>query len=444
MLTYFGRKQQFCDGISRRAFLQTGVLGLGGLTLGNVLRLRAENPSPDAPRHKAVILVWLGGGPSHLDTYDMKPDLPEEFRGEFRPIKSNVPGMEFCEHMPLQAKIADKFTILRGVKTEGFHTANEFYSGYAYEEGNAGKAKGVRRPAFGSLVSRLRSDHPVIPPYVSLQDVERFELADYAGEAHKPFRVHRNAPKEPMENLRLPKGIDAARLANRKDLLRTFDDLRSDIDVTGTFEGLDAYQTRALEIVTSSKVRDAFDLSKEQAQLRARYGSRPVRSGFQPGQLFLQARRLVEAGVSVVTINLPGWDTHEKNFQTLREQLPVVDQAFHTLLTDLQDRGLFNDVAILMGGEMGRTPKITKERAGRDHWPDTGITIIAGGGLKMGQVIGASDARGERVKGNPIRPQHMMATLYHVLGIDPATTILDHSGRPQYLLDDREPIAALL
>lgn len=444
MLTFFGRPQKTCDGVSRRAFLRAGALGLGGLTLGNVLRLRAERPAPSAGRQKSVILVFLGGGPSHIDTYDMKPHLPDDFRGEFQLIRSNVPGMDFCELMPMQAKVADKFAILRGVKTVGYHSGNEFYSGYAYQEGDAGKPDGVKRPAFGSVVSRLRGGTAAMPAYVTLQDNDSFEQAAYAGSAHQPFRLHRYARKEPLDNLRLPAGVGAERLADRKELLRSFDTLRRDIDGKNTFAGLDAFNAKALEIVTSTKVRDAFDVSKEPDRLRSRYGTRECMFNYAPGLLFLQARRLVEAGVSVVTINVPGWDTHEKNFALLHHQLPALDQAFHALLTDLEERGLLDDVAILMGGEMGRTPKITKERAGREHWPETGIAVLAGGGLKTGQVVGASDARGEQPKGRPIRPQHMMATLYHVLGIDPAATIPDHAGRPQYLLDDREPIAELL
>jgi hypothetical protein len=442
MLTFFGQRQRYCDGLSRRAFLKAGVLGLGGLTLTDVLRARAA--ATESARPKSAILIFLSGGPSHLDTWDMKPHLADDFRGEFKPIRSNVSGMDFCELMPMQAKIADKFAILRGVKTVGFHTGNEFFSGYAYEKGNAGAGKGVRRPAFGSLVSRVRPTDSPLPAYVSLQDNEGFEQADYAGAGHQPFRLHRYSRKEPLDNLRRAPGISGERLADRKELLRSFDDLRRDLDDRGAFDGHDALNTRALEIVTSGKVRDAFDVSKEPEKLRSRYGSKPCMFNYAPGEMFLQARRLVEAGVSVVTIAVHGWDTHENNFALLRNQLPILDLAYHALLTDLEERGLLDDVVVLMGGEMGRSPKITNDRAGRDHWPETGITLIAGGGLKTGQVIGASDARGEYPKTNPIRPHHLMATLYRVLGIDPVTTIPDHNGRPQYLLDDRDPIAELL
>ncbi len=239
-------------------------------------------------------------------------------------------------------------------------------------------------------------------------------------------------------------GVGLDQVEDRKGLLRSFDGLRRDLDASGAFDGLDAINAQALEIITSGKVRDAFDLSKEPEKLKAAYGTKPAAFDFIPGLDFLLARRLVEAGVAVVTLAVHGWDTHEKNFETLRKQLPIIDQALCALLTDLEVRGMARDVAVIMGGEMGRTPRITKERAGRDHWPQTGVTVMAGGGLKTGQVVGASDAHGEQVKGRPITPQMMTATLYHTLGIDPAATLPDGNGRPMYLLDEREPINEVL
>jgi len=232
-------------------------------------------------------------------------------------------------------------------------------------------------------------------------------------------------------------------LQERRGLLETFDGLRRDLDQSGTMTGMDAMNARALEIVTSNKVRDAFDLSKEPDRLKERYGVKPGAFGFVPGAEFLQARRLVEAGVKVVTLAAHGWDTHQDNFKQLRHLVPLIDQALSALITDLEERGLLQDVAIIMGGEMGRTPRITQGRDGREHWPDTGITVMAGGGLRTGQVVGASDARGEQVKGRAITPQMMMATVYHCLGIDPGATIADQTGRPMYLLDQRDRIEAV-
>lgn len=444
MLSFSGRSPKYCDGLSRRAFLKVGALGFGGLTLPNLLKLRAEGNAGSG--HKAVIMVFLSGGPSHIDSYDMKPDQPSEFRGEFKPIQTNVPGTQICELMPRQAQMADKIAILRGVRTVGNHTGNEFFSGYPYEPGKLDAKTNDQRPAFGCIVSKLKQDPSVMPPYVSLHDTDSWELPVYAGNAHAPFRhYNRNMKyKEPMENLRLANGMTGDRLNDRKALLNSFDTLRRDIDAKKTFDGLDAFQAKALEIVVSGKVRDAFDMSKEPDRLHEAYGKKPVMFDFIPGNLFLQARRLIEAGVSVVGINLPGWDTHQDNFKIMRQQLPAVDQALCALITDLHERGMENDVTILMAGEMGRDPRISKEKAGREHWPQAGMAIMAGGGLKTGQVIGASDARGAEVKGRAITPQMMLATLYHTMGIDPETTLPDHNGRPMYLLDEREKIEELV
>jgi uncharacterized protein (DUF1501 family) len=231
---------------------------------------------------------------------------------------------------------------------------------------------------------------------------------------------------------------------DRKALLGTFDGLRRDLDAGNAFEAADAATAQALEIMTSGKVRDAFDLTKEPAALKARYGTSEAAFNFIPGLEFLLARRLVEAGVPVISLAIHGWDTHEKNFEVLRKQLPIVDQAFSALLMDLETRGMLQDVVLIMGGEMGRTPKIDKGKTGRDHWPDTGVTLMAGGGLKTGQVVGSSDSKGAQPKGRHITPQMMIATVYQAMGIDASTTFPDTNGRPMYLLDDREPIRELL
>jgi hypothetical protein len=394
-------------------------------------------------------MIHLSGGPSHLDMYDMKPGAPSEYRGEFRPVRTNVPGMEICELMPGQAKIADRFAILRGVQLAHLHTANEFYSGYPWQESPRVSVPGeARRPALGSIVSRLRgwSGSP-LPPYVSLGNQPDWEQASYASLDHEPFRAG-SGSREPLDNLRRARGVSAERLESRKDLLRCFDTLRRDVDSTGTFQGLDAFQSRALQMVASGKVRDAFDLNREPDRVRARYGQGPVAHGSHPGPVLLQARRLVEAGVSLVTACAFGagpWDTHRHNFRTLRELLPPLDQALTALIVDLDERGLLGDVAVLMGGEFGRTPRIGDATPdGRSHWPEAGFLWVAGSGLRTGQVIGATDTRGEQVVGTPIRMQNVLATLYRVLDIDPATTLPAYKGRPQYVLEDRAVVAGLL
>jgi hypothetical protein len=437
----------YCDVLSRRSFLRIGGLALGGLTMGDVLRLQAASRDSARPRSKSIIMVFLSGGPSHLDMYDMKPLAPREYRGEFNPIRTNVPGMQICELMPQQAKIADKFTILRGCKLSHLHTANEFYSGYPWQESpRASLPNEAQRPAIGSVISRLRGGDPAIPPYVSLGNQPDWERAYYAGVEHEPFRVGNASPREALANMgRLPE-VNVDRMVHRSSLLHAFDALRRNFDTHGA-GGFDAFQNRALEMVTAGKVRDAFDVEQEPAEMRARYGDGPFSAGTHPGRMLLQARRLVEAGVSVVTgcFTTGGWDTHRDNFKTLRQFLPPLDQAVHALVTDLESLGMLDDTMILMGGEFGRTPRIGDITPdGRSHWPDAGFLWITGGGVQTGQVIGATDARGETVVGKPIQMQNLLASIYPLLGIDPGLTLRDHNGRPQYLLEDREPIAGLV
>jgi uncharacterized protein (DUF1501 family) len=446
VLNFFGKGHRLCDGSTRRDFLRVGALALGGLSLADLIRLQAQGAVDPRTTHKAAIMIFLSGGPSHLDTYDMKPDAPTEFRGEFRPIRTNVPGIQFCEHMPLQARMTDKLAILRGVQTVGNHTGNEFFSGFAYEDGKPLRADNQRRPAVGSIVSKLRGSRNSMPPYVSLHDNTTWEHPYYLGGGHQPFRTHARQGQalQGLDSLRLTAGVTRARFDDRLAMQRTFDNLRSDLDSSGMAENLDASQAQAVEILTSNDVRDAFDLTRESARMRDLYGSAPAAFNFVPGREFLLARRLIQAGVRVVSLAVHGWDTHENNFETLRRQLPIVDRALTGLISDLEAQGMLDDVAIIMGGEMGRTPRITRERAGRDHWNQTGITVMAGGGLKAGQVVGASDSRGEQVNGRAITPQMMTATLYRCLGIDPSITFPNSAGRPMYLLDERGPIQELL
>jgi hypothetical protein len=442
------RDGQFRDSASvrRRSFLRVGALTLGGLTLENVLRLRAS-AAPGERRQKSAIMIHLSGGPSHLDMYDMKPHAPREYRGEFQTIRTNVPGMEVCELMPMQAKIADKFAILRGVQLiYPLHTGNEFYSGYPWQESPRVSVPGeAQRPAVGSIVSRLRRGAADVPPYVSIENHPLWERAYYAGVEHEPVRVGGGSPREPLDNMRPQRDVSARRLESRAHLLAALDTLRRDLDANPVAAGMDAFRARALEMITSSRVRDALDLDKVPPAVRARYGEGPFRHGPHPGRSLLMARRLVEAGVSVVTVGVHNWDTHRENFATLRELVPPLDQALHALVTDLEQRGLLSDVAVVMGGEFGRTPRVGDQTPdGRGHWPEAGFLWVAGGGFKTGQVLGATDPRGERAIGNPIRMQNVLATLYHLLGIDPSTTLRDHNGRPQYVLDNHEVVPGLL
>lgn len=435
------------DRVRRREFLRVGTLALGGLTLADLLRLKSvAGPQPRPQRATAAVLIHLSGGPSHLDMYDMKPSAPIEYRGEFNPIQTNVPGMEICELMPMQARIADKFAILRAARIANLHTGNMFYSGYPWQESPRASIPGeARRPALGSVVSRLRPGAKEIPPYVSIENNLDWERAYYAGVEHEPFRVGSASPREAIDNMGRPKDVSAVRSTDRHNLLQSLDTVRRGLDLGDAARGIDRFRQRALDIVTSTHVRDAFDLEQESKETRARYGEGAYRHGPHPGRSLLLARRLIEAGVSVVTVGVHGWDTHRHNFISLREMLPVLDRALYSLVTDLADRGLLDDVVIVMGGEFGRTPRIGDQTPdGRSHWPEAGFLWIAGGGLKTGQVLGATDPRGETVIGNPIEMQSVLATVYRILGIDPGVTIPDHNGRPQVLLDDRTPLSALL
>jgi hypothetical protein len=430
---------------SRRAFLRVGALGLGGLTLAELLRLEAQAGSGTSG--KSIIMVYLPGGPSHIDMYDMKPDAPAEIRGEFKSIRTNVAGMDVCELLSRQAQIADKYSILRGIHTNGSHEAHELTTGFASR---------ARRPAFGSVVSRLKpSDGQGPPPYVSLVEESNLPFGEdpsYLGPAHRPFSIRGPG----MENLTLARGLTLQSLGDRTDLLRRFDAMRRDLDTRRELAGMDAFTNRALEMITSPRARAAFRLDQEPVMVRGRYGMNPA------SQQFLLARRLIEAGVRVVTVcggwvsegqspaNLSNWDTHEENFPRLREQLPHWDRTFHALLTDLHDRGLADEVVVIAWGEMGRAPRIGRPNdgsnvsaTGRDHWP-TSFALVAGGGLRMGQVIGETDRHGGQPRGTSYNPQNLLATLYHLLEIDPATTLPDHSGRPQYLVDHRTRISELL
>jgi hypothetical protein len=428
MLRIFGSSHRFCDGVTRRDFLQIGAFG-AGLTLADMLRLRhasAANTRQSPRSHKAAIMIYLPGGPSHMDMYDLKPNAPAEYRGEFKPIPTNVPGVQICEHFPLQAKMWDKLAAIRSIVSVDEHSDSLVMTGYP-ERVNVI----ANHPSFGSVISKLRSSSSTnVPPFVSLRGMSRGTEPGYLGIAHRPF-----TPGGPGNaNLRLANGVTLDRLHDRRALLASFDTLRRDIDASGTMSGMDSYTEKAIEMVTSGVVRDALDLSKEDPKVRERYKG---------VEQFLTARRLIEAGVGCVTLSIGGWDTHGKNFETLKRQLPKVDQGIANLIQDLHDRGLDQDVVTIMWGEFGRTPRINRE-AGRDHWAPVMSALIAGGGLKMGQMVGSSTEKGERPKDRPCTVQQVLATIYLALGIDPAMTFPNGSGRPMHLLDDREPIRELL
>lgn len=430
MLTIWGSKQNFCDGLSRRSFLKIGAFG-AGLTLADLLRGRAAaadvaGPSARPTTPKSAIMVYLPGGPSHMDMWDLKPEAPQEYRGEFRPIDTNVPGIRISEHFPMQARMFDKLAVIRSIVSVDEHSDSLVMTGYSE---NTNRVQ--HHPSFGSVISRLRGNaNPEIPPFVSLRGMSIGSEPGYLGVAHRAF----TSQGEGVNNLRLPGGLSMERAQDRRGLLESFDDVRRDIDASGTMRGLDAFATRAFDMVASGATRRALDLNEEDPRSRDRYRG---------CEQFLTARRLVESGVGVVTLAIGGWDTHSNNFQTLRNQLPVLDRGIANLVMDLNDRGMQDDVAVIVWGEFGRTPRVNGS-AGRDHWAPVMSALVAGGGMRMGQAVGSSSARGETPRERRCSASQVLATLYHTMGIDPSMTFPNNTGRPMYILEDREPLRELL
>lgn len=445
MFTVWGKQHRHCDGLARREFLQVGALGLGGLTLSQLLQAEAAGAAT-AKRPKSVIYIVLNGGISHIDTWDPKPEAPVEYRGEFNTIPTKLAGIRLCEHFPRQAEMLDRLAVIRGVQSvENDHYLSEVFTGLPRSSG--------KRPAFGSVVSRLAKQASPVPPYVCLNEASssdqfEYEKPHYAGASHTPFRPFGEA----LDNLAPVKSLD--RLADRKALLDGFNQLQRRLEGDAA-SGIDRFQAKALEMITSPQVREAFDLSREPASTFERYGRGKYTHQADVNILydwspkpFVLARRLVEAGVRVVTMQVGSWDHHsgaaQHIFRSYRYVLPVLDQSICALVTDLEERGLRDDVLVVVLGEFGRTPKVSSPGPGREHWADAGALVVAGGGLKMGQVIGETDTRAEKSSSGHITFQNIVATIYHVLGIDPKDTLPDFTGRPQYLLDDHRPVRELV
>lgn len=451
MITLTGEREAtarevLCDGVARRDFLRVGGLALGGLTLPQLLQ--AEQAQGIRNSHKAIIMVYMVGAPSHQDMYDLKMNAPAEIRGEFRPIHTNVSGIQISEHLPRMARIMDKCVPLRSVvgSPNGAHDSFICYTGRTTQR----QPKGGW-PSIGSTISKLAGPtNRAVPPFVGLAPDAGHPpygspgLPGFLGVSHAAFR-----PSGPARaNMKVGK-VPLERLEDRQSLLHQFDEFRRDADAAGSMAGMDQLSDQALGILTSSKLAAALDLSNEDPKVRQRYGKGDPKN-FGDGaprnlEHFLMARRLVEAGARVVTLNFGRWDFHSQNFKGLREtHLPLFDQGLSALIEDIYERGLDKDVSVVAWGEFGRTPRINKN-AGRDHWPRVGGGLIAGGGLKTGQVIGATDRLGGEVTDRPVHFGEVLATLYHQMGLDPnSVTIDDLTGRPQYLVDGHQPMPELI
>jgi hypothetical protein len=439
MLTILGPKTRYCDGLTRRNFLKIGAFAFGttSLTLADIFR--AEARAGSASPHKAVINIFLGGGPSHQDMWDIKTEAPREIRGEFRPIATRVPGLQICEVFPRLASLMDKAVVIRSmVGATGGHDAIQCMSGWNRSSlSNLGG-----RPSIGAAVVRVKGAiDPSVPPFVGLAAPTGHRpwsdsgTPGFLGPTYAPFKPD----GEGMANLRL-NGITSQRLADRRQLRSRFDSLRRDLDASGALEAVDAATERAFGVLTSSRLLDALDLSKESERVRARYGDgRPYNYQYDGAPTvndhLLLARRLVEAGVRVVTLSYGRWDSHGRNFDLIRDHGGKLDQCLSALIEDLDVRGMLNDVTVVAWGEFGRTPRINGN-AGRDHWPQVSCAFLAGGGMRTGQAIGATNRLGEFAAQRPVHFGEVFATLYHNLGIDPSTTTIpDTTGRPQHLID---------
>lgn len=460
-----------CPGpLRRRSFLQAGALGLTGLGMADLLRLRAEagqtgGSTPDT----SVIFIWLPGGPPHTETYDMKPNAPADYRGEFNPISTAVPELQVCELLPLHAKMADKFNIIRSVA----HTFADHGGGHKrFLTGREPKQPTGfvnDSPMVGSIVAKMREHvQNGLPNYISgagRGNVDTYSFgAAYLGPSYTPFNVpgDPNDPDFSVRSLELSQSM-SDRLDDRMSLLRGLDNLRRDVDASGQLSAMDDFNAQAFQLLTSDRARLAFDLSKEPEYLRDRYGRHAW------GQRALLARRLVEAGCSFVTMVMENvyqsgikhikegvynWDSHAVNchmFKDLRVRLPVYDQAVTALVEDLHQRGLTKKVMLVVTGEFGRTPRINSRpgsrtgtvQPGRDHWPGAMSMLVSGGGMQTGQVIGSTTEKAERPKTRPLTPNDLWATVYRHLGIDPQTAIENHAGRPMPILPYGKPIEEL-
>jgi hypothetical protein len=454
---YSGSTQKYCDGLSRRHFVQLGVAGMASAGLADVWRAQEASAAQGATKKDtSVILMWLDGGPSHMDLYDMKPQAPAEYRGIWQPIPTNVPGIEITELFPRQAKIADKFSIVRSLH----HDTGDHFAGGHWMLTSRGGASGANTaghyPSIASIATRMTgARQPNMPPYVAVPYAASIGLrpgyfgANYLGIEHNPFETDGdpNADNFQVNNIRPPAGLTVERLGDRRTLLSEIDKLRRDVDSSGALEAVDRFQRSAFELVAGSAACKAFDISQEDPRVREQYG----RNSW--GQSTLLARRLVEAGSTFVTVHFGGWDHHWNLQSGMENYLPKVDQAVASLFTDLSDRGLLEKTLVVLCGEFSRTPRmnnggnggppLSMGTPGRDHWGNAMFCLLGGGGVKGGRIVGSTNRLGEVPQDRPVEPCDIHASIYHVLGVDPHVSFLNHAGRPVPAIDRGQVIHEL-
>ena len=453
-----GSAHRRCDGITRRSFVQVGLAGMGAVGLPSILRAREESAQNGIPGKKtSIILLWLDGGPGHLDTYDMKPDAPLECRGIWNPIRTNVSGIEMTELFPKQAKCADKFSIIRSLH---HGTGDHFTAGHYILTGRGG-VNGAdnqgKSPFIGSIATKLVGPRkPGMPAYVAVPYGMSIGLrpgyfgANYVGPAYNPFETEGdpNAASFQVQNIQMPGGMTVNRLDDRVHLAKQFDRLRKDVETKGMIDSMDRFDRQAVDLVTGNAARAAFDLSQEDDQTRDLYGRHSW------GQSTLLARRLVEAGTTFVTVHFGGWDHHWNLKSGYDDYLPKIDTLVSALFEDLARRGLYDDVLVMLCGEFSRTPRmnnggnggppLSMGTPGRDHWGNAMFCLMGGGGIQGGRIVGSTNRLGEVPQERPVTPADIHHTMFHVLGIDPNVSFLNTSGRPIPALEPGEVIRELI
>jgi hypothetical protein len=456
---HLGQSSRYCDGLARRDFLQIGVAGLASVALPQLLQARSTNSTPKSNgKNTSVILIWLDGGPGHMDMYDMKPDAPAEYRGLWKPIRTRVPGFDITELYPKQAKVTHLFSMVRSL----YHNTGDHFAGghrmlTTKDMGVGGGSTPQKFPSIGAIVNReVGPRKPGMPGYVGVPYASSIGLnpgyfgGHMLGAQHNPFATggDPNSPGFKVQNLNLANGLNLEKLDDRRSLVKHFDQVRHQLNGAAEAQVMDRFSQEAYEFVTGANARSAFDLAKEDPKLRDQYG----RNSW--GQSTLLARRLVEAGSTFVTVHLGGWDHHWDLQKSYERLLPQVDAMVATLFEDLNDRGLLETTLVVLCGEFSRTPKMndggnggapgSMGTPGRDHWGNAMFCLMGGGGVKGGEVIGSTDRLGTTPKSRPVTPSNIHATIYNVLGIDPKLHLLDPSGRPTPVLENPEPIHELL